>query len=185
MQIMEDLLLPPAYIDHSSPIRNERVLASPRFPGTQTNTVAPPANGPISPRQHREGMGGRPEPVISTPPPPPQSIHPSTFASVPLSDQQAGDIAEIGLAAGAFAREIDRLIPGFDVKPRIMDQLREIVFWAKETIARFPDGTPRYDPFLDCQTAPAGATVIPEPVAPTRLRVRTNEGVGTQSPRAG
>jgi hypothetical protein len=171
LQIMEDLLPPPLHLDPLSVLRDR---APPRWYSEPVpNTVAPPGNPPISPRQHREGMSIRPEPMPYVRPIE-RSLHPSTFTQLTLTDQQLGDIAEINLAADQFAREIDRLVPSDIGKQGIMDKLREIVFWARETILRYPNGepraTPRYDPLLDCAAGAAGATVIPGPAGqPVRI----------------
>jgi hypothetical protein len=170
-RVMRERLADPFFINPAGWINEARLsrINPPPFPGPVPNTVAPPGNPPISPRQHREGMSIRPEPLPHVRPVE-RSLHPSTFTTLTPTDEQMGDMAEINMAAEQFAREIDRLVPPDGAQHQwIMNQLRQIAFWARETILRYPNGepraAPRYDPFLDCAAGAAGATVIPEPTA--------------------
>ncbi len=125
--------------------------------------VAPPPNPPASRFQHREGMGGSAQPVAMAPTPR-SSLHPSLFNSLTPNEDQAGDIADLALAAGRFAREIERLVPQDGTALPAINALRRIVFWVREAILRDKDGIPRHDyrPVDDgCAIGAAGATVIP------------------------
>lgn len=110
---------------------------TPPFPPDIPRVAGRPAIG------HRDGMGrgGTSDPnMILTRA---RAIHPSTFYSLIPTEAQAEHITAISLAAEQFARVIDVTLEASMDKDAILRKVREAALWARETVLRYLDGTPR------------------------------------------
>lgn len=117
---------------------------------------APPNEAGVQGRarrqSHREGMGGptpaRPAPAVAHH----STVHPSLFTPLIPSDEQAEKLRVLMEAARQFVDTLDAALPQAAGRIEMFDRLRELMFWARESILRYPDGEPRppagdYTPF--------------------------------------
>jgi hypothetical protein len=73
------------------------------------------------------------------------SLHSSVFEYLPPTDDQHFAMAELRLAARAFAEAVERLVPDGPDKTIIIHMHRTTAMWADIAITRLTDGTPRSD----------------------------------------
>ena len=71
------------------------------------------------------------------------SLHASTFEYLPPTDAQHFAMAELHLAAKAYAEVLERLVPDGPDKTMIVHAHRANAMWADVAITRHSDGTPR------------------------------------------
>lgn len=69
----------------------------------------------------------------------------TTFDYLKPSEQQIADMTECREAAAAYARVLDKVLPGGPDKTHIMRKHREVAMWANVTITRQADGSPRVE----------------------------------------
>lgn len=116
---------------------------------------APPNEAGVQGRarrqSHREGMGtpSRGGALLNPNPPAPvplahhSTVHPSLFTPLIPSDEQAEKLRVLMEAARQFVDTLDAALPQAAGRIEMFDRLRELMFWARESILRYPDGEPR------------------------------------------
>lgn len=149
-----------------SPLIDPASLFAPSMPGEPppqrvnpprtppwTERYAPPnevgVQGRARRQQHREGMGGEGLTLAAAPVRPPEhmpavrsTVHPSLFTPLVPSEEQAEKLRVLMDAARRFADVVDVTVPE-GPRYRVMEPLRELMFWARESILRHPNGEPR------------------------------------------
>lgn len=72
-----------------------------------------------------------------------QTLHESTFQYLNPTEQQKADMQSCRDASDAYAKAIDKYVPGSADKTYALRKLREVAVWVNVAVTRNQDGSPR------------------------------------------